>query len=133
MGHPGQGLGRKLAKWLTFSLTFALLPVSFDIIIRSAQHKAISPSDLFAGGAGFLIGFGISASGLGELLFDKKQQGYLALSTIAAIVFSAFILIVGALYYALSKAPGNEVGELAAWIYLAIATTTAFTSVCISA
>jgi hypothetical protein len=88
-------IGRKLGKWVTFSLMFAALPIGFDVAVRTSQDQPLTLEALLGAGTGILIGFGILASGLGELVFDKQMTGSTPPSFILGIVASAVLICRG--------------------------------------
>jgi hypothetical protein len=125
-------LGRKLGKWVTFSLMFAALPVGFDIAVRTSQNQPLTLEALLGSGTGILIGFGTLASGLGELVFDKQMMGSTPPSFILGIAASAALIAVGALYYGIIGSPGANVGMSVTLTYLIVSVVMGFAVVTVS-
>lgn len=108
-------LPRGITKWVTFTVFFTVVPVGFDLLILLFEREPISLQVLFSDPSTYLIGFGITASGLGDAVFDKRQTGHAPLGYIISIVLSVLVLVAGAAMYALAKAV-TETNPLPFWV-----------------
>ncbi len=108
-------LPRGLTKWATFTVFFTVVPVGFDVLVLMFERASISLQVLFSDPSTYLIGFGITASGLGDAIFGKRQAGRAPLSYIISLVLSVLVLVVGAAMYALAKAV-TEANPVPFWV-----------------
>jgi hypothetical protein len=108
-------LPRGITKWATFTVFFTVVPIGFDLLILLFERESISLQVLFSDPSTYLIGFGITASGLGDAIFHKRQTGHAPLGYIISIVLSVLALVAGAAMYALAKAVA-EANPLPFWI-----------------
>jgi hypothetical protein len=108
-------LPRGITKWATFTVFFTVVPVGFDLLVLLFEREPISLQVLFSDPSMYLIGFGITASGLGDAIFGKLQTGHAPLGYIISLVFSVLILVAGATMYALAKAV-TQVNPLPFWV-----------------
>lgn len=110
-----EGLPRGITKWATFTVFFTVVPVGFDLLVLMFERVPISLQELFAYPSTYLVGFGITANGLGDAVFGKRQTGRAPLGYIISIVLSVLVLVAGAAMYALAKAV-TEVAPLPFWV-----------------
>jgi uncharacterized membrane protein len=108
-------LPRGLTKWATFTVFFTVVPVGFDLLVLLFERESIGLQVLFSDPSTYLIGFGITASGLGDAVFGKRQTGHAPLGYIISLVLSVLVLVAGAAMYALAKAV-TEASPLPFWL-----------------
>jgi hypothetical protein len=70
-----EGFPRGITKWATFTVFFTVVPVGFDLLVLLFEREPIDLQVLFAYPSTYLIGFGITANGLGDAVFGKRQMG----------------------------------------------------------
>jgi hypothetical protein len=92
-----------------------VVPVGFDLLVLLFEREPIGLQELFAYPSTYLVGFGITANGLGDAVFGKRQTGRAPLSYIISIVLSVLVLVTGAAMYALAKAV-TEANPLPFWV-----------------
>lgn len=94
-----------------------MIPLGFDLLVLLFERQPVSWQSIFSDPSTYLIGFGITANGLGEAFFGngKHRAGQAPLSYIIAIVLSVFVLVVGAAMYALAKAVAEN-NPLPFWV-----------------
>jgi hypothetical protein len=107
-------LPRGITKWATFTVFFTVVPIGFDLLVLLFERASIGLQVLFSDPSTYLIGFGITASGLGDAVFGKRQTGRAPLAYIISLVLSVLVLVVGAAMYALAKAVA-EANPLPYW------------------
>ncbi|HEY3689527.1 MAG TPA: hypothetical protein VGL46_04400 [Pseudonocardiaceae bacterium] len=90
------------------------MPIGFDLLVLLFERASIGLQVLFSDPSTYLIGFGITASGLGDAVFGKRQTGRAPLAYIISLVLSVLVLVVGAAMYALAKAVA-EANPLPYW------------------
>jgi hypothetical protein len=108
-------LPRGIWKWATFTVLFTLIPLGFDLLVLLFERQPISWQAIFSDPSAYLIGFGITANGLGEAVFGKRPTGQAPLGYIIAIVLSVVVLVLGAAMYALAKAVAEN-NPLPFWV-----------------
>lgn len=92
-----------------FTAGFAVFPVGLDALQQANYGRLITLSYLLPATNTYLIGMGIVAGGLGELIFDHRRSGLNTATYIATLILSGLFLIVGGFLYASNKseaAPG---------------------------
>jgi hypothetical protein len=110
-----EGFPRGVTKWATFTVFFTVVPIGFDLLVLLFEREPIGLQVLFAYPSTYLIGFGITANGLGDAVFGKRQMGRAPLGYIISIVLSVLVLVTGAAMYALAKAV-TETSPLPFWV-----------------
>ena len=100
---PPLGLGRKIGKWTVFTAGFAVFPTVLDLLGEANFERPITLSYLFPASNTYLIGMGIIAGGMGDLLFDHRRVGLNNPFYISMLLLSFLMLTVGGFLYAENK------------------------------
>lgn len=98
---------RKTVKWVIFTLTLGFLSFATDLILPWLAGEPMEVMGALSRGEVLIISLALAAGGVGELIFDRKNNG---LSTIAQGIFtglSILVIALAAIGYGAVKLSGN--------------------------
>ncbi|MFY1695637.1 MULTISPECIES: hypothetical protein [unclassified Solwaraspora] len=96
----------KLIKWTLVSLLIGMLPVLLKALFVFADNQALTKASILGSGELFLVAAGLTASGVGEIVFELHSPDrpmiinlYVQITRAAAIIISIVIVAIGAAVY----------------------------------
>ena len=133
-GSGGGRVGRRIVKWAVFTVGFGMVPAGADAALRYVAQEPLTLDYLLPIPNCYLIGVGIAAGGLSELVFDYKRNrvGLSRPGEITSLLITFLLMFIGGLLYAGSKATGSLTDYTAPLSYLGLSVLTAAASVYIT-
>ncbi|MBM2620849.1 hypothetical protein JIG36_35650 [Actinoplanes sp. LDG1-06] len=95
---------RKLVKWAFFSLILGFLSVAAAILVDWLSGTPTAVADITFTGEPFLVSLAIVAGGLGELVFDRRNQGLATIAQGVATWTALVMTVVSAIAYGVVRA-----------------------------
>lgn len=98
---------RKTVKWAIFTLTLGFLSFATDLIVPWLAGERMEIMGAVSRGEVLIISLALAAGGVGELIFDRRNNG---LSTITQGIFtgaSVLVISLAAICYGAVKLSGN--------------------------
>ncbi len=109
-GTDGQ-VSRQLGKWAIFTAGLAVFPAGIDAVLQLNFHRIITLQYLFPAPTTYLVGVGVVAGGLGELLFARRRRDreLRGAAEIVCMTLTMFLLVIGGVLYSANKlVPATE-------------------------
>jgi hypothetical protein len=131
----------KLVKWAFVSLLIGLLPVLFKVVFVFAEDKPVTKLAILGSGELFLVAAGLTANGVGEIVFELHSPGAPMNTNLAMQIFRAIAVITSIVIVAIGAAVyGNANGDSTvtdnymdlSWFVLAAAAISSLSCVIVS-
>lgn len=98
---------RKVVKWAFFTLIFGFLSIAADLLVSWLGGKGGHAGRIELSGEPFLVCLAVSVGSLGELIFDRKNNGVQTVVQAVATGASIIVIVAASISYGATRMASN--------------------------